>query len=110
MSSLNTEQGQTSSAVSPVPSPAKPKTGFGVAPSPFNGVKLELGIVLVLGAVLWLGANFIIASLGGQLLMLAVYGIASTLWLMFRTCRVLRQCVEQGKTGGPGEAHQRKMP
>ncbi|NOX75542.1 MAG: hypothetical protein GXP17_02790 [Gammaproteobacteria bacterium] len=108
MNSLNSEQqGQVSSAEPPALSPAKPKTGFGVAPSPFNGVKLELGIILVLGVVLWLGANSIIASLGGQLLMLAAYGIVATLWLMFRTRRVLRQCVAQGKADR-SEANQRK--
>lgn len=66
--------------------------GFGVSASPFNGVKLELGIIFLLAIPLWLGADFIIASTGGQLLMLLGFGIMSSLWLVFRVRAVVRQC------------------
>ena len=67
------------------------KTGFGVAASPFNTVKLELGFVIIIGIVLWLGIDIITSSIGKQLLLLAGYGIVSALWLIFRTSRILKQ-------------------
>ena len=66
------------------------KKGFGVAASPFNGVKIELGIVLILGFVLWLAADSITASIAAQLLLLAGYGFISAFWLVIRTRRVMR--------------------
>ncbi len=65
--------------------------GFAVSASPFNGVKLELGIALVLGALLWLGAESITASTEAQLLILLGFGLLSTLWLVARTRAVLRR-------------------
>jgi hypothetical protein len=67
------------------------KKGFGVAASPFNGVKLELGFALILGAVLWLAADSITADVGAQLLLLFGYGMISMIWLVLRTRRVLRE-------------------
>jgi len=62
-----------------------------VPASPFNGVKLELGIILILGALLWLGADSITAGTEAQLLMFLGFGLLSTLWLVVRTRAVLRQ-------------------
>ena len=62
-----------------------------VSASPFNGVKLELGIALVLGALLWLGADSITASTEAQLLIFLGFGLLSTLWLVTRTRAVLRR-------------------
>ena len=70
---------------------AKPK-GFGVAASPFNGVKLELGICIILGVLLWLGAEFITADEGAQLMLLFAYSLLATAWLVLRTRAVLRRC------------------
>jgi hypothetical protein len=66
--------------------------GFGVVASPFNGVKIELGICIILGAILWLGADSITANEGAQLLMLLSYGLLATGWLVLRTRAVLRRC------------------
>ena len=66
-------------------------TGLGVAASPFNSIKLELGICLILGAVLWLGADSITANEGAQLLMLMVYSLLAAIWLVLRTRLVLRR-------------------
>ena len=71
------------------------KKGFGVTASPFNRVKLELGIILCLGILLWLAADSITASLAAQLLLLAAYGIGGMLWLVWRTRRVLAQLERQ---------------
>ncbi len=64
--------------------------GFGVAASPFNGVKMELGIILLLGFILWLAADSITASVVTQLLLLVGYGVAGAAWLIFRTRRVIQ--------------------
>jgi len=104
MNSQDTEQQHTVPAVSSHAA-AKKQTGFGVAPSPFNGVKLELGLLLVAGVVIWLAAESIIASVDGQLLLLAGYGVAAALWLTFRTRRVLRRCAEEAAARGPDDIH-----
>jgi hypothetical protein len=67
-----------------------------VAASPFNGVKLELGIVLGLGLLLWLGADSITAHWPTQLLLLGAYGLAGMLWLIWRTHQVLSRLKKQG--------------
>ena len=69
----------------------RPK-GFGVTASPFNGVKLELGLCLMLGALLWLGADSITANEGAQLLMLLIYSLLAAIWLVLRTRVVLQRC------------------
>jgi len=74
------------------PPAAQPTKGFGVAASPFNQVKMELGLALILGIVLWLAAESITASIATQLLLLAGYGLISAGWLVFRVQRIVRQC------------------
>ncbi len=65
--------------------------GFGVAASPLNRVKLELGIILFVGLLLWLAVDSITAEVANQLLILAAFGGGGALWLVFRTRRTLRQ-------------------
>lgn len=65
--------------------------GFGVEASPFNTVKLDLGFVIIFGIVLWLGIDFITASIGIQLLLLAGYGLLCAIWLVVRTRRILKR-------------------
>ncbi len=65
--------------------------GFGVAASPLNSVKLELGMILFVGLLLWLAVDSITADLSNQLLILAAYSLAGGLWLVLRTQRILRQ-------------------
>ncbi|HEC20432.1 MAG TPA: hypothetical protein ENI97_14020 [Gammaproteobacteria bacterium] len=78
--------------------PESRNKGFGVAASPFNGVKLELGISLILGVLLWLGAEFITADVGVQLLLLLSYGVLAAAWLVWRTRAVMRRC-DAGDSG-----------
>lgn len=74
------------------------RTGFGVAPSPFNGVKLELGVILVLGLCLWLAAKFITANEFLQVLMLFCFAVMGTVWLIFRTkCLLDRELERKSK-------------
>jgi len=82
-----------------VPADTSSSRGFGVAASPFNGVKLELGICIILGILLWLGADFITTNKDTQLLILLAFSLLGTTWLVVRTRAVLRRCVtEQAKS------------
>lgn len=65
--------------------------GFGVAVSPLNIVKFELGVVICVAAALWLALDSITANLMGQLLILALYGVAGMVWIVYRTKRVLQR-------------------
>ena len=65
--------------------------GFGVAASPLNSVKLELGMILFVGLLLWLAVDSITADVSNQLLILAGYGVVGGLWLVLRTRHILRQ-------------------
>lgn len=65
--------------------------GFGVAASPLNSVKFELGVVFCVAAVLWLAVDSITANLKGQLLVLALYGLVGMSWIVLRTRRILRR-------------------
>lgn len=69
--------------------------GFGVAASPLNRVKLELGIILFVGLLLWLAVDSITGDVANQLLILAAFGGGSALWLVIRTRRILKQFGEQ---------------
>jgi len=65
------------------------RQGFTVAPSPFNNVKFELGVVLVLGALLLLVQGKLSDNFLVQSLLLGGYGLASMGWIVFRTRQVL---------------------
>ncbi len=81
------------------------RKGFGVAASPLNSVKLELGIILFVGLLLWLAVDSITANFANQLLILAIFGGTGALWLVFRTRRTLKQVSEQaGKQ--PDKTHE----
>lgn len=62
-----------------------------VAPSPLNGVKLELGFILLAGIVLWLAADSITADVATQLLILLGFAVSAAAWLVWRTRRIVRQ-------------------
>lgn len=70
---------------------------FGVAASPFNGIKVELGFAIVLGASLWLAADSITANETTQWLLLLGYGLSSMVWLVLRTRAVLHRCMINGE-------------
>lgn len=70
----------------------------GVAVSPFNGIKIELGFAILLGAILWLAADSITVNEAAQWLMLLGYGLSSMGWLMLRTRAVMRRYVADGET------------
>ena len=67
------------------------RQGFTITPSPFNGVKFELGVVLVLGVLLFLVQGRLSDSLWVQSLLLGGYGLAGMGWIVFRTRQVLER-------------------
>ncbi len=77
--------------------------GFGVAASPLNSVKLELGIILVVGLLLWLAVDSITADFANQLLILALFGGTGALWLVFRTRRTLERFRQKGGNTSDGQ-------
>lgn len=78
------------------------RRGFSIAPSPFNGVKFELGVVLVLGVLLLLIQGRLSDSLLVQSLILGGYGVLGMLWILWRTHQVLRRLeAQQDSVHGP---------
>ena len=68
------------------------------AVSPFNGIKIELGFAILLGAILWLAADSITVDEATQWLMLLGYGLTSMIWLMVRTRAIMRRYVASGES------------
>jgi hypothetical protein len=68
--------------------------GFGVAASPFNKVKFELGVILCVGILLWLAVDSITAHVATQLLILLAYGLGGMIWLMVRTRKIVQALQE----------------
>ena len=65
------------------------RKGLMVAPSPLNEVKLDLGIILVVGLVLLLVQGRALDSVLLQLLLLLSYGVLGMTWIIIRTRRVI---------------------
>ncbi len=83
------------------PSLARKRRTFTVAASPFNGVKLDLALIVVVGVVVWLIHDRLIENGFGQLLFLAGYGLAAMVWLVAKTRRIERsQYAETGMFDG----------
>ena len=70
---------------------AQNSSGFTVAASPFNPVKLELGIILILAIVVLIVHDIWISVWWGQLLILLSYSITSAAWLISRTRQIQRR-------------------
>ena len=63
---------------------------FAVAASPFNVVKLALGVIIVVGVLLVLVTGRLTASPGAQVLLLSTYGGIAAIWLIAKTRQVAR--------------------
>lgn len=61
------------------------KPGLKVAASPFNAVKLELAVIIVLGLVFWLAVDFITSNDVAQIELLLGFGVVAAAWLVVRT-------------------------
>lgn len=69
--------------------------GLSVAPSPFNAVKLELAVIIIVGLLLWIAVDSITTSHVTQIVILLVFGVLSAAWLIFRTHLLLRRLEKQ---------------
>lgn len=71
------------------------RKGFMVAPSPLNEVKLDLGVILVVGVVLLLVQERALDNLLLQLLLLSSYGLLGMFWIVVRTHRVIAKVARE---------------
>ncbi|HRX71646.1 MAG: hypothetical protein H6973_16945 [Gammaproteobacteria bacterium] len=79
------------------------RKGFAVAPSPLNEVKLDLGVILVVGLVVLLVQGRALDSIPLQLLLLLSYGVLGMIWIIVRTRRVIAK-VTQKREQSPNAA------
>ncbi len=68
-----------------------PKSAFSVAASPFNPVKLELVVLLIIGFVLWLVLNSITDSDLTHVAILFLYSVSGAAWLSLRIRKLLQK-------------------
>ena len=64
---------------------------FTVKASPFNSIKLDLAMFLIVGIGILVVNERLVEHQLGQLLIVAGYGIAAMLWIVMRTRRVLKR-------------------
>lgn len=67
---------------------ARQRRGFGVSASPFNVVKLELGVIAFGALLLLLLPASLFSGRLAQLLVLLGYGLVGFGWVVWRTRRV----------------------
>ncbi len=77
-----------------------------VDPSPFNEVKLELGIILTIGMFLLLIQGRVVDSVVLQFLLLSSYGFLGMGWIILRVRRVL-QNINHEREHQPHEPQQK---
>ena len=70
------------------------KTAFAVAASPFNAIKLEVAIILIIAFVLWLVLNSITDSDLTHVAILFVYSVTGAAWITLRIRHVSQQSSE----------------
>ena len=67
------------------------KTGFTVAASPLNPVKLELGIILIIGFCLFFILSSVIDSQIMQIGVLSGFGCLSLFWIIYRVRKLMSE-------------------
>ncbi|HEB62880.1 MAG TPA: hypothetical protein ENJ07_00195 [Gammaproteobacteria bacterium] len=67
---------------------ARKTKGFSVIASPLNPVKLELIVVFIVGGLFWLLLIGLDINDFLQVVLLWFYGIASMVWIIFRTKQI----------------------
>ena len=68
-----------------------------VAPSPLNGVKIDLGVIVVLLPLVWLVVHRAFETADGQLLAMAGFSVITALWLVARVRWVAARVRRQGR-------------
>lgn len=67
-----------------------------VQPSPLNGVKLDLAIIIISGLLLLIIIGTFTPAIWVQLLVLFVYGLLALGWLVYKTRRVIKNIAQTG--------------
>ncbi len=86
-----------------VESITRSRRGITVAPSPFNKVKFELGVIVVVLPLVWLVVGRLLPNLLAQLAALFVLGSGAALWLVWRTRATLRRLEGEREHGAQQE-------
>lgn len=73
--------------------------GITVAPSPLNGVKLELAVVLAVAVTLYALIEAALETGWLQVSILAVYGLAACLWLVNRARKAVERVRDRSSDG-----------
>jgi len=72
-----------------------PKGHFAVSASPFNGVKLELALILIVGLILWLVSEQLFPHRMEAFLMLIGYSLLAAGWIILRVHNIVKQLSDQ---------------
>ncbi len=78
------------------------RQGLTVAPSPFNEIKLDLGVILIVGVVLLLVQGRALDSLLAQFLVLVCYGLLGMLWIIIRARRLMTRLAREREQSANG--------
>jgi hypothetical protein len=70
---------------------SRQRRSFTVKASPFNAVKLDVALIVIIGVMLVLVHGRLVQNSLGQLALLAGYGVAAMVWIVVRTRRVSRR-------------------
>jgi len=78
---------------------ARKRRHLTVSASPFNGVKLDLAIIIVLAVILLVVLPRLVDNYATQIIYLGGFGILSMIWLIVRSRRILHsfQSSNQGE-------------
>ena len=75
--------------------PNRAKKHFAVAASPFNGVKFELALIIVIAVVLWFVLERLFPHRIEAFLLLGAYSLLAAGWIIMRVRHVLKLTAEQ---------------
>jgi len=74
------------------------KLGFTVSASPLNPVKLELGLILVIGFFAFFIITYSIDSVASQFIFLGAYGLFGMMWIIHRARKLMAQMNSQAES------------
>jgi len=81
---------------------ARATKGFSVAASPFNPIKRDLGVILLVGVLLLLLSGHLGLRGGGELWLLFTYGVVAAVWLAWHTRQRLHALERERGEGRDG--------
>ena len=80
-------------------------TGTRVAASPFNAVKLELILIIIIGITLGLVVNHSIEQDAIQFIVLAAYGLLASAWIVLRVRSLARTHQQSSELASKPQTH-----